>query len=348
MGTGTVVGPSAVITRYSRVMSWAVGSTWLTGGRRSAHSWPAESVTRNVRFERPPAINVNSSGALAPGTLPSNQAVTLGWSIPRGSIVLTLAPHHGAHPRSGPGTDPAEHRVWSPDMAEVTDATFEQAVLARSNEVPVVVDLWAPWCGPCKTLGPILERVIAETGGAVELAKVNVDENPRVSGTFSVQSIPAVYAMRDAKVVDGFVGALPEAQVREFVARLAPPPSEADQLVAQGDEASLRRALELEPGHAGAVVGLARILLDRSEPAAALELLARVPETPETRVLAAEARLAERHVVVDDVESLLDSLLERVRGDDEARQEFVDLLETLGADDPRRSRYRKALAARLF
>jgi putative thioredoxin len=234
-------------------------------------------------------------------------------------------------------------------MVDVTDASFEQAVLARSSEVPVVVDLWAPWCGPCKTLGPILERVIAETDGAVELTKVNVDENPRISSTFQVQSIPAVYAMRDGKVVDGFVGALPEAQVREFVARLAPPPSEADLLVAAGDEASLRRALEIEPGHAGAVAGLARVLLDRGAAAAALEVLAKIPETAATRALAAEARLAERQVVVgDDVSGLLDSLLERVRGDDEARQEFVDLLETLGPDDPRRTRYRKALAARLF
>jgi putative thioredoxin len=234
-------------------------------------------------------------------------------------------------------------------MVDVTDATFEQAVLARSNQVPVVVDLWAPWCEPCKTLGPILERVIAATDGAVELVKVNVDENPRVSGTFQVQSIPAVYAMRDGKIVDGFVGALPEAQVAEFVGRLAPPPSEADQLVAVGDELSLRRALELEPGHAGAVAGLARLLLDRGEPTPALELLAKIPETAATRALAAEARLAERQVVVgEDVSELLDSLLERVRGDDEARQEFVDLLETLGPDDPRRTRYRKALAARLF
>jgi len=234
-------------------------------------------------------------------------------------------------------------------MAEVTDATFEQAVIARSNQVPVVVDLWAPWCGPCKTLGPVLERVVGETDGAVELAKVNVDENPNISGMFQVQSIPAVYAMRDGKVVDGFVGALPEAQVREFVGRLTPAPSEADQLAAVGDEASLRRALELEPGHAGAVAGLARLLLDRGEATAALEVLSKIPETPETRTLAAEARLAERQVVVgEDVTGLLDSLLERVRGDDEARQEFVDLLETLGADDPRRTKYRKALAARLF
>ncbi|HXQ18937.1 MAG TPA: tetratricopeptide repeat protein [Acidimicrobiales bacterium] len=234
-------------------------------------------------------------------------------------------------------------------MVEVTDATFEQAVLARSNEVPVVVDLWAPWCGPCKTLGPILERVVGETDGTVELAKVNVDENPRVSAMFQVQSIPAVYALRDGKVVDGFVGALPEPQVREFIGRLAPAPSEADQLVAAGDEASLLRALEIEPGHAGAVAGLARILLDRGDAAAALELLAKVPETAETRSLAAEARLAERQVSVEgDVGELLDSLLERVRVDDEARQEFVDLLETLGPEDPRRFQYRKALAARLF
>lgn len=234
-------------------------------------------------------------------------------------------------------------------MVEVTDATFEEAVLARSTQVPVVVDLWAPWCGPCKTLGPILERVVGETGGAVELTKVNVDENPRVSAMFQVQSIPAVYAMRDGKVVDGFVGALPEPQVREFIDRLAPAPSEADQLVVAGDETSLLRALEIEPGHPAAVAGLARILLDREDAGAALELLAKVPETADTRALAAEARLAERQVDVGgDVGELLDSLLERVRGDDEARQEFVDLLETLGPDDPRRSQYRKALAARLF
>ena len=137
-------------------------------------------------------------------------------------------------------------------MTDVTDATFEQAVVARSAEVPVVVDLWAPWCGPCKTLGPIIERVVDQTDGAVELAKVNVDENPQVAASFQVQSIPAVYALRDGKVVDGFVGALPEAQVAEFVARLAPQPTEADRLAAAGDEASLRQALELQPDHPGA------------------------------------------------------------------------------------------------
>ena len=234
-------------------------------------------------------------------------------------------------------------------MTDVTDATFEQAVLARSREVPVVVDLWAPWCGPCKMLGPMLERAVAATGGAVELAKVNVDENPQIAGSFKVQSIPAVFALRDGAVVDAFVGAVPEAQVNAFVAKLAPPASEADQLVAAGDEASLRRALGLEPGHTGAVVGLARVLVGRGDAEEALELLGRVPETAEIRALAAEARLLGKNVDLGaDVSGLLDALLDRVRDDESARQEFVDLLETLGPEDPRTTPYRKALAARLF
>jgi putative thioredoxin len=234
-------------------------------------------------------------------------------------------------------------------MADVTDATFQAAVIERSKTVPVVVDLWAPWCGPCKTLGPIIERVVDATGGAVELAKVNIDENPQVAANFQVQSIPAVYALRDTKVVDGFVGALPEAQVAQFVARLAPAPSETDILVANGDEASLRKALEIEPAHEGAVVGLAGLLVERGDTDEALALLARIPETAETRTLAARARLSERAVDLGaDATGLLDSLLDRVRSDDEARQEFLDLLEALGPEDPRTNQYRKALSARLF
>jgi len=94
-------------------------------------------------------------------------------------------------------------------MVDVTDATFEEAVLKRSFEVPVVVDLWAPWCGPCTTLGPLLEQAVADTDGAVELAKVNVDENPAVSNSFQVQSIPAVFAVHDGAVVDQFIGPWP-------------------------------------------------------------------------------------------------------------------------------------------
>jgi putative thioredoxin len=233
-------------------------------------------------------------------------------------------------------------------MADVTDATFDAAVIERSRDVPVVVDLWAPWCGPCLTLGPIIERVVDSTDGAVELVKVNIDENPKIAATFQVQSIPAVYALADGKVVDGFVGALPESQVAEFVARLAPAPSEADLLVAGGDEASLRQALEIEPDHPGAVVALAGLLVERADSDEALTLLARIPETADTRALAARARLAGRNVATDDVTSVLDSLLDRVRDDEDARQEFLDLLEALGPDDPRTLQYRKALSARLF
>src|ERR1700677_870920 len=125
---------------------------------------------------------------------------------------------------------------------DVTDETFQTDVLARSAQVPVIVDLWAPWCGPCTTLGPMLERAVAATEGAVELAKVNVDENPRVAQSFGVQSIPAVFAIRDGKVADQFIGALPEQQVIDFVQKLLPAQSEADALVGTGDEAALRQA----------------------------------------------------------------------------------------------------------
>ena len=236
---------------------------------------------------------------------------------------------------------------------DVTDETFQEAVLDRSATVPVIVDLWAPWCGPCKTLGPMIEKAVADTGGAVELAKVNVDDNPAVSRAFNVQSIPAVFALSQGQVVDQFIGAIPEAQITEFVQRLAPAPSEADTLAAAGDEASLRKALELEPDHVAATEGLARLLVDRGEPAEALALLQRLPETETGRVLAAEARLLEAGVDVSatgrsDIEAKLDELLDRVRDDDAARQEFVDLLEAMGPDDPSTKEYRRALTARLY
>lgn len=233
-------------------------------------------------------------------------------------------------------------------MVDVTDATFQTAVIDRSHTVPVVVDLWAEWCGPCKQLGPIIERVVAATEGRVELAKVDVDANPQVAQAFRVQSIPAVFAMKDGRPVDQFTGALPEAQVAEFVNKLAGPVelSEVERLVQAGDEASLRAALEIEADHAGAIVALAELLTldDRSDEA--LALLERIPESPETRRVAALARTGP--MAGDQVAQRLAELLGRVKADDDARRQFVDLLELVPDDDPAKADWRRRLSAQLF
>jgi putative thioredoxin len=234
-------------------------------------------------------------------------------------------------------------------MADVTDATFEADVLQRSSEVPVVVDLWAPWCGPCRTLGPVLEEVVDATEGKVELVKVNVDENPQISAAFRVQSIPAVYALKDGRVVDGFIGAQPKPAVEKLVQSLLPTEEEAevDRLLRAGDEPSLRRALELDPDHAGAVVALAELLAGDGRAEETLSLLARIPESAETRRVAALARVGS-DTRGTDVTAELDGLLDQVRDDETARQRYIDLLEVMGADDPRTAGYRKQLTNRLF
>lgn len=231
---------------------------------------------------------------------------------------------------------------------DVTDETFETEVIERSKTTAVVVDLWAEWCGPCKTLGPLLEKVIAETNGKVVLAKVDVDANPQVAGAFRVQSIPAVYALKDGAVVDGFVGAYPEHELRRFIEGLMP--SEEDQRVAAlleaGDEASLRAALEIEPGNEDVVTALAELLVETFRNDEALQLLERIPETERVRHIAAAARVGNRPD--DDYDARLTALLDRVKTDDEARQEFVDILELMGPHDPRTAAYRKQLTSRLY
>jgi putative thioredoxin len=233
-------------------------------------------------------------------------------------------------------------------FVDVTDANFQTEVLDKSNEVPVVVDLWAEWCGPCKTLGPIIEKVVDETGGKVVLAKVDVDANPGLSQAFKVQSIPAVYAFKNGTVVDGFMGAYPEHAVKEFVEGLLPSQEQVavDELIAAGDEGSLRIALSMDPSNEDAIVLLAQLLVDEGRPDEALALLERIPESDRTRHVAALARVGE--APSDDYDEQLAGLLGQVKDDDEARQKFVDILELMGPSDPRTAEYRRQLTSRLY
>jgi putative thioredoxin len=248
---------------------------------------------------------------------------------------------------------------------DVDTAGFEQAVIDRSRQVPVVVDFWAAWCGPCRALSPALERAAEARRGKVDLIKVDVDANQELARLYQVQGIPAVKAFRDGEVVEEFVGALPAAAVERFFDSIVP--SEADALVAEGDEQSLRRALELEPGHAEAHARLGRILLEHGEIEAALELLENVAGNFEAEGLAARARLlasgsAERLPELKEGLAALDEgdeshgleLLEaalRIAQEetrDLIRRVMVGVFDELGADHPLSREYRRKLAAALY
>ena len=234
-------------------------------------------------------------------------------------------------------------------VTDVTDATFGPAVMERSMTVPVVVDLWAEWCGPCKTLGPIIEKVIGETGGAVELAKVDVDANPQVAQAFNVQSIPAVFAINEGKIVDSFVGALPESAVREFVEKLAPGASKVDQLVDAGDEASLRAALELDATNVDAAVALGDLLRRADRLDEADEVLKPFENVVAAKTILARIRLQRSGVSLDgDLDLTLEHLLEQSSSATSAKDSLLEILDALGPGDPRYVSYRRKLASRLY
>jgi putative thioredoxin len=246
---------------------------------------------------------------------------------------------------------------------DVTEATFQSAVIDRSHTVPVVADFWAEWCGPCRQLTPLLERAIAARPGKVELAKVNTDQEPALARTFGIQGIPAVKAFRDGQVVNEFVGVLPPLAIDRFLDGLVP--SEADGLVEKGDEVSLRRALELEPGRADAAVALARMLLARGESEEAAATLSRVPGGFAAEGLLARIKLqgvqepglpdlAEAFSALDRGEQdraldLLIGALPQADGlKDEIRRVIVGVLDELGPEHPLARESRRRLAAALY
>jgi putative thioredoxin len=221
--------------------------------------------------------------------------------------------------------------------------------MERSMSVPVVVDLWAEWCGPCKTLGPILEKVIGETNGAVELVKVDVDANPSVSQAFAVQSIPAVFAVHEGKIVDTFVGALPESAVREFIEKLAPGATQVDRLLDEGDETSLRAALELDSSNLDAAVALGELLRTSDRLDEAEALLVSFEHVVAAKTVLARIRLQRSGVALTgDVDLTLEHLLEQSGTDEKARASLLEVLDALGPDDPRYVSFRRRLASRLY
>jgi putative thioredoxin len=242
---------------------------------------------------------------------------------------------------------------------DVGEADFQERVVERSQELPVVVDFWAEWCGPCKALSPALARAASARAGRVELAKVDTDAHPRLAASFRVQGIPSVKAFRDGSIAAEFTGAIPPEQVERFFDSLLP--SEADELAAKGDEVSLRRALELDPRHAAAKRSLARMLLGRGEAREALELLEPTAGDFVADGLAARAQLtldggdelapAFAAWDEDDPARALELLQEALAASDDAdtrdllRRAMVGIFTELGPDHPLAREHRRRLAS---
>ena len=329
----------------------------MSDPRRDSQSIFTRGAVDLSAFQRPPAANPAGRPA---GNPPGNGSGNPAGPAGRGGNGGASAGAAQPPARSGNGSGMV--------MVDVTEATFQSEVLERSLTTPVVVDLWAEWCGPCKQLSPLLEKLAMEYRGAFVLAKIDVDANPRLAQMFRVQSIPMVYAVVGGQPIDAFTGVVPEAQLRQWLdavlkAAGAEPPvtedprhAEADQALIAGDldaaERAYQKILAESPADAAAEAGLAQVGLARRvagvDRSAALAAAETAPGDVDAQLLAADLE-----VIGGEAEKAYQRLIDLVRRTtgperDRVRQHLVSLFSIAGPDDPVVASARRSLANALF